>query len=107
LYDITTDEQSRPQIDAFPAAGLAAFAEARVALELAPWNGRPYNARRPESPMRTLTFGAHGEGSIVYLVLEDLRRVDILVVLPVVTRNGVERCSQGGVVVWPRGCSCW
>jgi hypothetical protein len=28
-----------------------------------------------------MTFGPHGEGDIVYLVLEDQRRVDILVVL--------------------------
>jgi hypothetical protein len=31
--------------------------------------------------MRTLTFGPHGEGDIVYLILEDQRRVDNLVVL--------------------------
>ena len=32
-------------------------------------------------PMRPLTFGSHGEGDIVHLVLEDQRRVDILVAL--------------------------
>lgn len=31
--------------------------------------------------MRALTFSPHGEGDIVYLILEDQRRVDILVVL--------------------------
>lgn len=31
--------------------------------------------------MRTLTFGPQGEGKIVYLILEDQRRVDLLVVL--------------------------
>ncbi len=31
--------------------------------------------------MRTLTFGAHGAGKIVYLILEDQRRVDVLVVM--------------------------
>jgi hypothetical protein len=31
--------------------------------------------------MRALTFGPGSEGDIVYLVLEDQRRVDILVVL--------------------------
>lgn len=81
MYEVTTDEQSQPQIEALPAAALAPFAEARAALELAPWNGRPYHRRTPDSPMRTLTFGPHGEGKIVYLILEDQRRVDLLVVL--------------------------
>jgi hypothetical protein len=81
VYKVTTDEQSQPQIDALPADALSAFAEARTALELAPWNGTPYHSYRPDSPMRALTFGPHGEGDIVYLILEDQRRVDILVVL--------------------------
>jgi hypothetical protein len=81
VYKVTTDEQSQAQIDALPASALAPFAEARAALELAPWNGAPYHRHRPDSPMRTLTFGSHGEGDIVYLILEDQRRVDILVVL--------------------------
>jgi hypothetical protein len=81
VYKITTDEQSQPQIDALPADALAAFAEAGAVLELVPWNGRPYHRRQPDSPMRTLTFGPHGEGKLVDLILEDQRRVDILVVL--------------------------
>lgn len=81
MYEVTTDEQSQPQIDALPAAALAPFAEARATLELAPWNGQSYHRRRPDSPMRTLTFGPHGEGKIVYLILENQRRVDLLVVL--------------------------
>jgi hypothetical protein len=31
--------------------------------------------------MRTLVFGPSSEGKIVYLILEDQRRVDLLVVL--------------------------
>ncbi len=81
MYEVTTDEQSQAQIDAVPAEALAPLAEARATLELAPWNGRPYHRRRPASPMRALRFGPHGEGDIVYLILEDQRRVDILVVL--------------------------
>lgn len=81
MYEITTDEQSKPQIDALPADALAPLAEACAALELAPWNGSPYHRNRPDSPMRTLAFGPNGEGDIVYLILEDQRRVDILVVL--------------------------
>jgi hypothetical protein len=73
--------QSQAQLAALPEPALALFAEARTVLELAPWNGQPYHPRRPESPMRTLLFGPHGEGKIVYLILEDRRRVDLLVVL--------------------------
>jgi len=81
VYKVTTDEQSQPQIEALPTDALAPFAEACVALELAPWNGAPYHRNRPDSPMRTLAFGPNGEGDVVYLVLEEERRVDILVVL--------------------------
>lgn len=80
MYEVTTDEQSQDQIDALPAEALGLLAEARAMLELAPWNGSPYHERRPDSPMRALTFGPHGEGDIVYLILEDQRRVDLLVV---------------------------
>ncbi|MGH3916962.1 MAG: hypothetical protein ACRDTC_26660 [Pseudonocardiaceae bacterium] len=81
MYEVTTDEQSQQQIEALPAEALAPFAEARLALELAPWNGTPYHKHRPGSPMRALTFGPNGQGDLVYLILEDQRRVDILVVL--------------------------
>lgn len=74
MYEVTTDEQSQAQIDALPADALAPFAEARAALELAPWNGRPYHRRQLDSPMRTLTFGSRGEGDIVYLILESAPR---------------------------------
>jgi len=81
VYEVTTDDQSQQQIDALPADALAAFAEARAVLELAPWNGVPYHKHRPDSMMRALTFGSHGDGDIVYLILDDQRRVDILVVV--------------------------
>ena len=81
MYEVTTDERSRAQLDALPSSALAPFAEARTALELAPWNGEPYHRRSPRSPMRTLLFGPHSEGKIVYLILEDQRRVDLLVIL--------------------------
>jgi hypothetical protein len=81
VYEITTDEQSQHQIDTLPADALAPFAEARTTLEVAPWNGQPYHRHRPDSPMRALSFGPHSQGDIVYLILDDQRRVDILVVL--------------------------
>jgi hypothetical protein len=81
LYTVTTDDQSQQQIDALPAKALATFAEARTVLEVAPWNGAPYNTLKPDSPMRAVSFGPDGQGDIVYLILDDLRRVDILVVV--------------------------
>ena len=39
MYQVTTDEQSQPQIDALPPDALAPFAEARVVLEVTPWGG--------------------------------------------------------------------
>lgn len=81
MYTVTTDDQSQQQVDALPAEALAAFAESRTVLEVAPWNGVPYNKLKPDGPMRAVSFGSDGQGDIVYLILDDLRRVDILVVL--------------------------
>jgi hypothetical protein len=74
LYTIDTDDQAKFQVDALPAEALAAYAEARIVLETAPWNGRPYHKDNPDSPMRTLPFGTYG--LVVYLILDDQRRVD-------------------------------
>jgi hypothetical protein len=80
LYTVTADGQSQQQIDALPAEALTPLTEARAALEVAPWHGAPYH--KQDSPMRALTtFGPAGQGDIVYLILEDLRRADILVVV--------------------------
>jgi hypothetical protein len=78
VYDVTTDEQSQPQVDALPADALAPFAEARTALEVAPWSGEPINNSYPDAPVRTLSFGPDHEGLVAYLIIENLRRVDIL-----------------------------
>lgn len=82
MYEVTTDEQSQAQIEHLPAAALVAFAEARATLEVAPWTaGKPYHPHRPDGPMRALTFGERGQGDVVYLILEERRRVDLLVAL--------------------------
>ena len=81
MYTVTTDDQSQQQLKALPAEALTPFAEARAALEVVPWSGVPYHKQKPDSPMRALTFGPDGQGDIVYLILDDLRRVDILVVI--------------------------
>lgn len=82
MYEVTTDEQTAAQLAALPAAALPAFAETRTALELAPWTaGRSYHSEMPDGPVRVVTFGPDGCGSITYLVLEDQRRVDLLMIL--------------------------
>jgi hypothetical protein len=46
-------------------------------LELTPWNGRPYNEEKPDSPMRQLDFD-QSRGIVTYLILDDQDRVDVL-----------------------------
>jgi hypothetical protein len=76
LYTVTTDDESGPQIAALPAEALAAWAEARVLLEVNPWASDSYNRRNPDAPLRSLAFGS--AGMAIYLILEDLRRVDVV-----------------------------
>ena len=39
MYRVELDEQAREQIDALPDDAVVAFAELRVMLETAPWDG--------------------------------------------------------------------
>lgn len=78
MYEVTTDEQSQPQLDALPAEALPFFAEARTVLEVAPWNGDSLNQAYPDAPVRALVFGPAQQGLITYLIIEDRGRVDIL-----------------------------
>jgi hypothetical protein len=65
MYDVTTDERSQPQIDALPIDGLAPFAEVRAALEVAPWStGESLNDEYLEAPVRSVVFGAEGQGMV-------------------------------------------
>lgn len=81
MYRVTTDQRSQSQIEALPTAVQAPIAEARVALEVAPWSGDPLIAAKPDTGIRTLTFGPAGQGMITYLILDMQRRFDILDVL--------------------------
>ncbi len=78
MYTVETDGQAKHQVDALPAEALAAYAELRVVLETAPWSGRPYHRDNPQGAVRARSFGTHG--MVVYLILEDQRRVDVLLV---------------------------
>lgn len=75
MYSLEILPDVAEQVAALPAEALAAFAEVNVVLELTPWTGDPLNREHPERNMRSMTFGAHGEGLMVYVILEDQRRV--------------------------------
>ncbi|HJP77087.1 MAG TPA: hypothetical protein VJ914_22655 [Pseudonocardiaceae bacterium] len=79
MYRITTDDQSSAQIDALPSEALDSFAEIVGVLQLVPWRGKPYAETKPDGSMRHLFFG-HGS-MVVYLILDDQLRVDILKVI--------------------------
>jgi len=76
VYIVETDEPAQHQVDGLPTEALAAYLDLRVMLETAPWNGAPYNRANPDGAMRTQTFGSRG--LVVYLILENQRRVILL-----------------------------
>jgi hypothetical protein len=78
VYSVDIDSEVGEQISAFPAAALPSFAELLVLLEVAPWSGNAYNRKRPDANMRTQTFGNDHEGFVIYLVIEEQRRVSVL-----------------------------
>jgi len=80
-YDIEVHPDVQDEIRALSPRALRALAEAIGVLELAPRKGDPYRRSNPEGSMRNLTFGLQGEGLVMYLVLEDRNRVDLLRVL--------------------------
>jgi hypothetical protein len=81
VYSVDIDSEVDEQISALPAGALPSFAELMVLLEIAPWSGSAYNRKRPDANMRTHTFGADHEGLVIYLVIEDQRRVSVVRVI--------------------------
>jgi hypothetical protein len=78
MYSVEWEQQALDQLGALPSAAFPFYAELVTVLQVAPWSGEPYNKQRPDANMRTHTFGEHGEGLIIYLILEDQRRVVVL-----------------------------
>lgn len=78
MYSFDILPEAREQADALPAKALPCYAELLVFLELTPWAGSPYKDDEPEGTMRTQPFGPAGEGLVVYLVLQQKRRVVVL-----------------------------
>jgi len=79
VYSVTTDEQTDQQITALPAEALGSFAEARTLLEIHPWRGDPIHRGNPRGT--SADAGVGHAGMITYLILDELRRVDLLEVL--------------------------
>jgi hypothetical protein len=79
LYTVETDEQAQQQVAALPPGALSAYAEVRTLLEVNRWAGESYHRGNPGTALRTVVFG--GAGMVTYLVLDEQRRVDVLVVL--------------------------
>ncbi|MGH3797279.1 MAG: hypothetical protein ACRDSP_20585 [Pseudonocardiaceae bacterium] len=80
MYQVSTDPQAREAVAALPDAALAGYAEALGVLQIVPWAGVPINETNPDGAVRQLVFGPGGYGTVTYLVLEDQRRVDVLLV---------------------------
>jgi hypothetical protein len=75
MYKLDIDPDARDQLNAVPAGELNTLAEVFAMLELTPWNGQPH----PDGAVRRVLFGDWG--IVVYLILEDQRRVDVLQVV--------------------------
>jgi plasmid stabilization system protein ParE len=67
----------KEQIQALPERWLAELFEVMSMLMLTPYVGEPYSKDNPDGGMLQVIFGS-GKCWVIYLVLEDIRRVDIL-----------------------------
>jgi hypothetical protein len=81
MYTVGTSKHVDEQIAALSGEALIPFHEVTVFLQVAPWNGSPFVRERPDSPMRTRTFGEGGAGMVTYLIIEYRRLVEIIQVV--------------------------
>jgi hypothetical protein len=78
MYSVEWEQQALDQLGTLPSKAFPFYAELVTLLQLAPWSGESYSKQRPDANMRTHSFGEHGEGLVIYLILEDQRRVVVL-----------------------------
>ena len=79
MYRIDVDDEVHDQVAALSAALIPHFLQLLDVLELVPWNSEPYNDAKPDGSMRTLVFGPPElPAQVVFLIVEDLQRVDLL-----------------------------
>ncbi len=81
MYSVESGHRALEQVAALPAEALPYYAELMTVLETAPWGGEAYDRQRPDGNMRTYISGQHDQGMVIYLILEDQRRVIVLRVL--------------------------
>ncbi len=81
MYRVEIDKDALPEVEALPPTALVQYAEVLSLLEVTPWGGDSYNRARPDGAMRTVAFGEDMQGLVVYLVLDDQRRVVVLRVI--------------------------
>lgn len=81
MYRLEILPEVQEQLDALPKEALVACAEVLVMLEVTPWSGDPYSREHPDGSSRAMAFGPDGNGLLSYLILEDQRRVILLIVL--------------------------
>jgi len=74
-YEILTYPEADGQISGLPAEALDVFGQVLDVLQLVPWNGQSSNPANPGGAVRLWTSGRL---LVVYLVLEDRQRVDIM-----------------------------
>ena len=80
MYSIIVYPEAAEQIEALPIEALPAYAEVLDVLEVQPRAGSPQHEANPDAPVRRWAFGPGQVGHVIYLILEDQRRVDILLV---------------------------
>lgn len=81
MYEIRPHPEAAEQIAALPRDVREGYDEAAEVMRLVPWNGEPVNDANPDGAVRQLWFGSDAAGLVTYLVLEDLRRVDVISVV--------------------------
>ncbi|GAB3758613.1 hypothetical protein BKA15_001314 [Microlunatus parietis] len=81
MYSVESDPAAQKQVAALPGEAIAKYAEVVATLGVAPWSGDAYDRLRPDANLRTLPFGPGSEGLVIYMVLEDQRRVAVLRVI--------------------------
>jgi hypothetical protein len=78
MYSVEWEQHALDQLSSLPLEAFSFYAELVTLLQVAPWSGDPYDRQRPDGNMRTHTFGKHGEGMFIYLILENQQRVVVL-----------------------------
>ena len=81
MYSVEWERHALDQLPALPSEAFSFFAELVTVLEVAPWSGDAYDRQRPDANMRAHAFGEDGEGLVIYVILDDQRRVVVLRVL--------------------------